>query len=65
MAKSLTIARKDKAFQRVLQTLKDDTPTVPSWPFANLTPEQWDALPYRVKHYMESSIRSYLELANE
>lgn len=69
--RSLTAARQDKRLQALLSDAKKVVEeawplsiTRDQWPFKNITPEQWIALPYRVQQWLEHAIREFLEASN-
>jgi hypothetical protein len=60
MAKKLTAARKDKTLQTMLTALKETAQDVPKWPLQGIDPQEWEALPYRIRHNLTTIISSYI-----
>lgn len=60
MAKPITKARKDASFQQVLKVITD-VPEVPAWPFKTITPEEWNAVPARIRKNYEGALAYYIE----
>lgn len=56
---------KDPAFQKMLRSIVEGTPEVPKWPFDHVTPEEWEGLPYRIRHNLNTIIANFFKLQRE